>query len=1009
MNHHKMNFVAAFSSCLIISMYLGVDAAPVQGTVDIVRVGVYENKPKVFIDENGKPTGFWVDILKPMARRENWQLQYIPCEWNQCLELLEEGQLDLMVDVAHSEERDRRFDFNQEVVLVSWSEIYGRPGISINSIIDLHQKRVAVLAGSIQQSLLIEKAEAFAVQPELVEASSFQEIFELVANGEVDAGVVNHLYGWEASSVYNLARTHILINPSRLHFVTARGENYAILAALDQQILEMKRDANSAYYQAYRRWLQPPAKFGRQQMKEILINLGIYTTIAGVVVLLVWNRLLGVEIKRRNQVEKALMKSEQRFQKMAANVPGAIFQYVLHPDGSDQVLYMSEGCYELWEVRADTVVKDAKILWDMVHSDDRESMYESVLISANNLAPWFWQWRITTPSGKLKWLQSAGQPERHDNGDIIWDTLIMDISDRKQIEIALAESEERLRLVTENMSDLVCLHAPDSSYLYVTPSSEILLGYTPEELMGKKPTDIFQSQELYQVCMEYSLSILPGISRPIIYQIRKKNGEYIWLETLTKVILDNQGEVRHLQSASRDVSDRIKAEEQLKYDALHDSLTGLPNRTHLMAQLDMALKRAQNNENLQLAILFLDLDNFKVVNDSLGHLIGDKMLSLVAKIIKNFVRDTDLLAHLGGDEFVIVLEYLEVIHEAIRVAERILESLRTSPLQIGEREVFVNSSIGIVARTNRHEKAEDLLRDADLAMYRAKHEGRGRYAIFDPLMHFHAVQQMHLENDLRKAIENNELVLYYQPIVNIKTQKIQGLEALVRWQHPERGLLSPGHFIEIAENTGLIIPIGKWLLHKACQQLEEWKNQFPSHCLKMSVNLSVKQLEGFLLEQLDEVLNSYNLNHNSLVLEITESMLVANVQKTCDLLSQIQAKGIGLSIDDFGTGYSSLSYLHQLPVNSLKIDRSFVSPENLSDRHQVIAKSIIALSKLLKLHVIAEGVETPEQFYWLKKLGCEAAQGYLFSRPVPASEITELLSQQFLCIPESKYSDEFSK
>lgn len=268
MNHHKMNFVAAFTSCLIISMYLGVDASPVQDKVDIVRVGLYQNEPKVFTDENGKPTGFWVDILKPVARRQNWRLQYIPCEWNQCLELLEEGQLDLMVDVAHSEDRDRRFDFNQEVVLVSWSEVYGRPGISINSILDLHQKRVAVLAGSIQESSLREKAEAFAVKPELVEASSFQEILERVANGEVDAGVLNHLYGWEASSVYNLAKTHILINPYRLHFITARGENHDILAALDQQILEMKSDANSAYDQADRRWLEPPAKFSGQQRKS---------------------------------------------------------------------------------------------------------------------------------------------------------------------------------------------------------------------------------------------------------------------------------------------------------------------------------------------------------------------------------------------------------------------------------------------------------------------------------------------------------------------------------------------------------------------------------------------------------------------------------------------------------------------------------------------------------------------------------------------------------------------
>lgn len=995
----KTTKVLALSGCAIIALSLEGYIANTRPTSELVRVGIYNNKPKVFIDETGKPGGFWVDILGHIAKAENWHLEYTPCQWHQCLQFLEEGQLDLMMDVAHSEDRDRRFDFNQEVVLLSWSEVYTRPGVSLKSILDLDQKRVAVLTGSIQQDTLIEKAEAFAIKPEFVEVSSFQDMFEQVSRGQVEAAVVNHIFGAEASSDYNLVKTNILINPARLHFITNQNNKTHLLTTIDYHIKNLKAKANSSYYKAHRRWLEPPEKFGINQIKHILLDIAIYIPIAGLVVLVIWNRILSSEVYRRHQAEEALRKSEQRFQNIAANIPGVILQYVLDPDGSHQVLYMTEGCYKLWEVTADKVLENAYILWDMVHPDDIEAMEESVKISARNLEKWFWQWRIITPSGKLKWLQSAGCPERLDNGNIAWDTLVIDISERKKAEIALAESEERLRLVTENMSDLVCLHDPNGKYLYVTPSSQTLLGYSPEELIGhtldeilnRSPTNLPKSQ----------VNILQGISSPITYKIQKKTGEYIWLETVTQVILDDQGEITHLQSASRDVSDRIKIEEQLKHDALHDDLTGLPNRSHLMARLDMALKRDKQLADFQLAVLFLDLDNFKVVNDSLGHLVGDKMLSLVAKLLTGFVRDIDLVARLGGDEFVILLEDIENMDEAVQVAGRILELMR-SPLQLEEREIFINGSIGIVAGTSRHEKAEDLLRDADLAMYRAKQGGRGKYEIFDPLMHFQAVQQLHLENDLRKALENNQFILYYQPIVNIKTQTIQGFEALIRWSHPEKGLLSPGQFIGIAEETGLIIPIGRWLLHTACQQLSHWQTQFPTYNLKMSVNLSVRQLQGFLLEQLEEVLNSYNINTYSLVLEITESMLVQNVEITRDLLNQIKAKGIYISIDDFGTGYSSLSYLHQLPVNTLKIDRSFVSPDKLNDRHQVIAKSIIALSKLLNLNVIAEGVETPKQFYWLKKLGCESAQGYLFSPPVPENQATELLQKMVLCFPNHK-------
>ena len=705
-------------------------------------------------------------------------------------------------------------------------------------------------------------------------------------------------------------------------------------------------------------------------------------------------RIIGThsDISSRKQAERALRESEKRFRNMAANVPGAILRYVLHPDGSDAVIYMSPGCYNLWEIEPDAVVKDAQILWDLIFPEERSSMYESVLASARTLEPWFWQWRITTPSGQVKWLEAAGRPERQDNGDVVWDTLIIDVSDRKRAEAALHKSEERLRLVTENMSDLVCLHDRDGSYLYVTSSSETLLGYTPEELMGGDPRELIHPDDRERVCLEAQELVARGLISPITYRLRKKTGEYIWLETLIKVILDESGQIRHLQSTSRDVSDRVRVEEQLKHDALHDGLTSLPNRSLLMERLENALKRAQRDREYKFAVLFLDLDNFKVVNDSLGHLFGDKLLLAVATELKKLIGETDLAARLGGDEFVILLSELEEIEETELVAERILSRLGW-PLQVGKREIFISASIGIVLGTNSYHRAEDLLRDADLAMYRAKENGRGGYAIFDPPMHLQVVQRMALEHDLRKALENREFVLYYQPVVNLKTQLIRGLEALIRWQHPQRGFVSPGEFIPIAEETGLIEPIGRWVLQSACEQLATWQAQFPDQFLRMSINLSVKQLQGMLLPQLDEILNKCGLQGHSLVLEITESMLVSNVESTRKLLESIEAKGIDLSIDDFGTGYSSLSYLHQLPVSNLKIDRAFVSPKQPDTRNQVIAEAIIALSNLLELKTIAEGIETRQQLQWLKELGCELGQGFLFSPPVPAPQVTELLQR----------------
>ena len=596
-------------------------------------------------------------------------------------------------------------------------------------------------------------------------------------------------------------------------------------------------------------------------------------------------------------------------------------------------------------------------------------------------------------NGQISWIQWLDEGIFDETGQLLEiQSVGRDITALKQAEQALKESEEQLRLITENMSDIVCLHQPDGRYLYVTPSSQTLLGYSPAELIGRDPYERVHPDDADRIRRMSHQRVLKGLSACVTYRARRKTGDYIWLETLTSPIFDGQGQIIHLQTSSREVGDRIKAREQLKHDALHDSLTGLPNRTLLMERLDLSLRRTNRYKDYQFAVLFLDLDNFKVINDSLGHLVGDELLLAVAALLTQMIRKTDLAARLGGDEFVILLDGFDKFDQAARVAEQLLAALN-APLQISDREIFIGTSIGIVVGTPEYQRAEELLRDADLAMYRAKHSGRGRYAVFEPAMHFQAVQRLQVERDLRKALEHHQFVLYYQPIVHLQTGAVQGFEALIRWQHPQRGLVSPADFIEIAEETGMIEPMSEWVLHSACQQLARWQTQFAPQSLKVSVNLSARLLQSSLLSKLDSALVASSIQPNSLMLEITESMLVQNIEATVSLLEKIKAKGVDISIDDFGTGYSSLSYLHQLPIDALKIDRAFVSATQPNARNRAIAESIVALSNLLKLNAIAEGIETAQQLEWLKMLGCESGQGYFFSPPVTGDEATQLLAK----------------
>ncbi|MDV2991252.1 MAG: Sensor histidine kinase RcsC [Chroococcidiopsis sp. SAG 2025] len=437
-----------------------------------------------------------------------------------------------------------------------------------------------------------------------------------------------------------------------------------------------------------------------------------------------------------------------------------------------------------------------------------------------------------------------------------------------------------------------------------------------------------------------------------------------------------------INQRDQEIAKHKRTQEKLFYQALHDALTGLPNRTLFMEHLQKALHRITRNKDYLCAVLFIDLDRFKIINDSWGHAVGDRLLIAISHMLKECSREVDTVARLSGDEFTILLEDLQDIQDAIAIAERLLEKL-TAPIYLGECKVYIGASIGIVFGSVAYQTVNELLRDADIAMYRAKALGKGRYAIFDREMYDRTLHLSQLEIDLRYALERQEFLLHYQPIISVATGRLTGFEALLRWQHPKMGLIDPGDFIEIAEETGLIVPIGEWILQEACQQLYIWQQKFATTSLYISVNLSSKQIQQFdLVDKLAKILDRTGLNGKNLKLELTETMLMDRGEKTIELLFQIKEQNIQLSIDDFGTGYSSLSYLHRFPIDALKIDRSFVSPIDAEGKNCEIVRTIITLAHTLGIKAIAEGVETSHQLTVLKKLGCDEAQGYFFGTPV---------------------------
>jgi len=845
-------------SSLLMLLTVVLSSASATAGDRVVRVGVYENEPKIMSAADGRPSGLLGDLLQAIAEREGWQLEPVHCEWQHCLSLLAEGEIDLMPDVASSPARQKLYDFHQVPALHSWSQLFSRPGGDIHSPLELDRKRVAILADGIQNDYLKKLIEGFDISPKILPVSSVQEALQALQQGHVDLAVSNHLYGNYHAGEYGVVPTSIVFQPSRLYYAAPLGKGGELQPRIDYWLQRWRDDANSPYYRVMKRWggepphaLVPPA---------LIWGLAISATLLLLALAFVW--LLQRQVRSRTR--------------------------------------------------------------------------------------------------------------------------------------ALEASEAHLSDILANIQALIYHKGRDYRYQYVNPALCDFFGRTEEQLLGAQDADLFDPETVQDI-RQADRQVFELGKRVLVEEVvtLADSTQPRVLMTVKMPLWDARGKVRGLCGISTDITEQRQHQQQLIQLSCFDPLTGLPNRRQMQDRLKVALTAAEQGGQ-EGAILFIDLDNFRDLNDDQGHEVGDLLLQAVAARLDQLPLERFMRARFGGDEFILLLEGLDPSRDRALVqveqhVKTVLQAL-SEPFELNDGNIHTGSAtIGVAMFSDAPRDTRELIKKAELAMYAAKSAGRGGFSFFDPSMQAHVRLRAELEAGIRRALEQEEFRLWYQPQFNQDGELI-GLEALVRWQHPEQGMVSPAHFIPVAESSGLILPLGQWILRTACEQLVAWRQHPILAGRRVAVNISARQMQhdGFVAE-VCSILDQTGADAHTLELELTETLLVQNMEQTIEKMRVLRQRGVHFALDDFGTGYSSMSYLKRLPLDKLKIDQSFVRDLMSDPNDAAIIRTIVALGRSLELSVLAEGVETDEQHQALVASGCHGFQGYLFSRPVAAAELERRL------------------
>jgi diguanylate cyclase (GGDEF)-like protein/PAS domain S-box-containing protein len=694
-----------------------------------------------------------------------------------------------------------------------------------------------------------------------------------------------------------------------------------------------------------------------------------------------------MDITERKRANDALRESERFLSTLVGNLPGFVMRASISEDS--RILYVTEAIRDAIGVSPDEVMgQPVGVLGDRMPEEERWRVSSVMMEAARGDGSFEVEFPIRHTDGSIRWLWEQGQVIVENGQPVGLEAFIMDVTARKQAERALEASEQRFRDIYENANDAMVTFSFRGNFIDANRRMQELLGYTEEELLRLTPADVTPAEH-QERNSEFLKRVYRGDSAPFEVELIAKDGRRVPMEMTARIAVDEKGRARTVQMIGRDISERKQAEETIRRLAYHDSLTGLPNRALFEDRLQMAIAQAKRHGE-ELGVLFLDVDGFKLVNDTLGHTAGDKLLQSIASDISALVRDCDTVARVGGDEFTVLIPNIDQPEDVTDVAGRILECLR-QPRTIAGQEFRATASIGITTFPHDGDDGETLLRNADTAMYRAKDNGRNSFQLYTASMNQRVTERLSFEQNLRQALSRDEMRVVYQPIVDVSSGRVVAAEALVRWIHPTRGVIPPDDFIPLAEETGIILDIGEFVLHEACRQAVEWQEQ-GLELNRVAVNLSARQLQQEdLVSRISDIIEETGVEPKRIQLEITEGAVLRNVDYAISMLRELRDKGLGIALDDFGTGYSSLTYLKRFPVDAVKIDRTFVRDLDHDAHDATIVSTVIGMAQNLGLRVIAEGVETPQQLEFLRARRCAEYQGYLFSKPVPPDEFPALV------------------